>query len=83
MATTKNPVIHEKRVGRPSLDPALFDRVIELYNEGYSYRGIQRFTPLSLRTISDYINANKDKLTREQYNGGRNTNHREIERNEK
>lgn len=68
--TTKN------KVGRPAtITQADKDRIIELYNEGYSYRGIQQFVKVNLRTISAVINTNPDKLTREQYKGGRPSNH--------
>lgn len=59
-----------RKVGRPK-KPLDVDRVIALYNEGLSYRKIQAIVPVSLRTLSAMINANLDKLTREQYKGGR------------
>lgn len=64
----------KRRVGRPTeFFQEDIDRVIALYNEGYSYRGIQQFVNAGLRTLSRIINDNQDKLTRGQYVGG---NHR-------
>lgn len=54
-------------VGRPPMAQAMRDRIIELYNEGLSYREIQKQVVVSLRTISWTINENTDKLKRAKY----------------
>lgn len=59
----------KRSVGRPKKIVDI-DYIIYLYNKGYSYRGIQTFIKVNLRKISEVINANQDKLIRNQYPGG-------------
>jgi hypothetical protein len=57
----------KRSVGRPKLPESIYQRIIDLYNKGLSYREIQQHIKVSLRTISATINENPEKLTRQQY----------------